>query len=134
MNHLTVKPRKRMLKRLNIPNNKSLLIIFETLVTFMIFMFSLVFFRSENAGHAFAYISGIFSWSSFTVPGIMPMTLLFYIVLFFVAEWFGREQEYAIATFGLKWPRPLRWAMYYLTIFTILYFSGENQQFIYFQF
>jgi len=49
-------------------------------------------------------------------------------------EWFGREQQYAIARFGLKWYRPLRWAFYYCLLMAIFLFAGKEQQFIYFQF
>jgi alginate O-acetyltransferase complex protein AlgI len=134
MHHLTVKPRKKWLKRLNIQNNNSILILFETFVTFLMVMFSLIFFRADTAGQAFSYISGIFSMSSFTIPVIRPKTLLILIVLFSVAEWLGRENEYAIAAFSLKWPKLLRWAMYYGIILAIFVFSGHEQQFIYFKF
>ena len=54
--------------------------------------------------------------------------------LFFIIEWFGREQQYAIAHLGSNWYKPARWAMYYAIIFAIFYFTGKEQQFIYFQF
>ena len=49
-------------------------------------------------------------------------------------EWFGREGQYAIAQFGDKWKKPIRWTFYYAIILAIFYFGGEEQQFIYFQF
>jgi hypothetical protein len=64
----------------------------------------------------------------------MSKTLLLLICLFIIIEWFGREQQYAIAHFGSKWPRPLRWVIYYSIIIAIFYFAGEKQQFIYFKF
>jgi len=131
--HLTIKPKKRLLKRLNISNNNSVLIFFETLATFIIIMFSWIFFRADNVGHALNYISGIFSVSSFTIPEIRP-NIIFFIILFFVVEWLGRKHEYAIADFGNKLPKPLRWVIYYSIIFIILYYAGKEEQFIYFQF
>ena len=133
INHAIAKPRKRFLKRLNIRNDNILFIIVDSLATFLIIMFSWIFFRADNVGHAFSYISEIFSMSSFTVPEIRPKAI-FLIVLFFVIEWLGREQKYAIAGMGSKWPKPVRWAIYYSLILTIFWFSGKEQQFIYFQF
>jgi hypothetical protein len=46
----------------------------------------------------------------------------------------GREDQFAIQKLGLKWKRPLRYAMYYAMILAIIWFGGEEQQFIYFQF
>ena len=34
----------------------------------------------------------------------------------------------------IKWHKPLRWTMYYCIILSIIYFTGKEQQFIYFQF
>ncbi|MCK9423293.1 MAG: MBOAT family protein [Bacteroidales bacterium] len=131
--HITIKPKKRLLKRLNLNNNNVILIFIETIATFIIIMFSWTFFRADNIGHALSYISGIFSMSSFTIPVINPITT-FLIVAFFVIEYLGRDQEYAIARLWMNWYKPIRWAMYYTIIFIIIYFMGEEQQFIYFQF
>jgi len=102
--------------------------------TFLATVFAWIFFRSDSIGQAVNYINRIFSMSLFTRPEIMSGTLLLLIVVFVIIEWFGREQHYAIEHFGLKWPRPLRWAIYYCILFAIFYFAGEKQQFIYFQF
>jgi hypothetical protein len=103
-------------------------------ITFSLTVFAWIFFRADSIGHALRYISGIFSMSLFTKPEIMSGTLLLLICAFIITEWFGREQQYAIAHFGLKWPRVFRWAIYYCIILTILYFTGNKQQFIYFKF
>ena len=44
-----------------------------------------------------------------------------------------RDPPPAIASFGKKWYKPLRWGFYYLIILAILHFTGKEQQFIYFQ-
>jgi len=138
INHVTAKPRKRLLKRLNIRNDNILLIIGDSLATFIIIMFSWIFFRADDVGHALTYISGIFSNSLLTIPFFPGMrrtlTTIYTVVGFSIIEWLGREQEYAIAHFGLKWHRSIRWAMYYAIVIAILYFKGSDQQFIYFQF
>lgn len=106
--------------------------------TFGLIVFAWIFFRAKNIGHALQYISTIFSSSLITIPHFpnsnMAFITIFYIVCFSVIEWIGRAQPYAIAHLGLKWPKPLRWAVYYGLILIILSFAGSEQQFIYFQF
>jgi alginate O-acetyltransferase complex protein AlgI len=133
IHHLLLQPRRRFLKRIRLSNNNELLMFFERLITFIIIMFSWTFFRADSIGHALRYISGIFSMSAFTIPVMNPLTTLC-IVLFFIAEWLGRDQEYAIARLWMKWYKPARWAMYYIICFAIFYFLEKEQQFIYFQF
>jgi hypothetical protein len=107
------------------------------LFTFGLTVFAWIFFRAENMRHAFSYISGIFSPSLFSMPqdgpGKATLTLIL-IVIFMAIEWLGREDQFAIQKLGLKWKRPLRYAMYYAMILAIIWFGGEEQQFIYFQF
>ena len=55
-------------------------------------------------------------------------------MIFMIIEWLGREEQYAIEKLGLRWKKPLRYAMYYTIIITIFWFMGKEQQFIYFQF
>jgi len=50
-----------------------------------------------------------------------------------IIEWIGREQQYAISNVGLKWKKPIRYAMYYAILVTIFWFAGKEQQVIYFQ-
>jgi alginate O-acetyltransferase complex protein AlgI len=138
INHITSKRRKRMLKKLNIRNDNIILRVVETLTTFIIIMFSWIFFRAENIGIALAYISEIFSGSVLTIPEFSklrnPFALLFIIVVFFIIEWIGRKRQFPIANLGLKWPKIVRWVFYYGIIMAIIYFAGSEQKFIYFQF
>ncbi len=103
--------------------------------TFGATVFAWIFFRAENVGQAFEYISGIFSRSLFSTPTIYPdNTTLFLVIIFMIIEWLGREQQYAIARLGLTWKRSLRYAIYYAIVFVIFWLIGKEQQFIYFQF
>jgi len=104
------------------------------LITFSITLLCWVFFRAENLTHAYSYLSEIFSSSILTIPEIKPLNLTVLILLFILAEWVGRENNYALEKLGLSWSRPTRHAFYTILILTILWYSGENQQFIYFQF
>ena len=114
-----------------IPSAKDFL---NMVITFSLIVFAWIFFRADSIGHALRYIAGIFSMSLFRKPEIMSGTLLLLMGVFIITEWFGREHQYAIEHFGLKWPRVFRWAIYYSLIIAIFYYAGEKQQFIYFQF
>lgn len=108
------------------------------LLTFGLTVFAWIFFRAENIGHAISYISEILSPSLFSMPKFKGMSralmTIILVAIFVLFEWQGREGQYAIAHLGIKWKRPIRYAMYYAIIITILWFSGKEQQFIYFQF
>ena len=56
------------------------------------------------------------------------------IAIFMLIEWNGRDEDYAIANLGMKWKRPVRYALYYGIMFALVWFQGEQQEFIYFQF
>jgi hypothetical protein len=60
--------------------------------------------------------------------------ILLLLLIFVLVEWFGREGQYAIAQNQIKWKRPIRYALYYIIIIAIIWFGGNEQQFIYFQF
>lgn len=104
------------------------------LLTFGLTVFAWIFFRAENTEHAISYISEIFSGSLFTFPEVRPRNLILLIIVFVFIEWLGREGQYAISNLGLRWKRPIRYAMYYTIIIAIFWFGGKEQQFIYFQF
>ncbi|MGV3611492.1 MAG: MBOAT family O-acyltransferase [Fluviicola sp.] len=112
--------------------------IFSIVITFCLTVFAWIFFRAESVSDAWRYLSKIFSASTFSAPQISISTLGFVTVvlpiLFFIIEWIGREEQHALAKLGLKWPRAIRYTLYYVIILSIFWFGGEEQQFIYFQF
>jgi hypothetical protein len=56
-------------------------------------------------------------------------------VLFILVEWNGRNYKFAMENIGQQVKQPiLRYVIYYGLIFILFYFSGDKQQFIYFQF
>jgi alginate O-acetyltransferase complex protein AlgI len=131
-------PRKKLFRRIGITNNHKLIVFFETIITLFIVMIAWIFFRAESIGHAINYISGIFSTSLLSVPDFPErrrafITIIFVFIFFFI-EWLGREQQFAISNLGIKWRKPLRYAMYYALIIAIIWFGGKQHQFIYFQF
>jgi alginate O-acetyltransferase complex protein AlgI len=112
--------------------------LFQILITFSLTAFAWIFFRAENLSHGLRFIKGIFSSTLFQRPNVQqPAKILligFITVLFFLIEWIGRNEQYAIAHFGLSWKRARRYGFYYLLIFIIFWLGGKDQQFIYFQF
>ena len=108
------------------------------LTTFFLTVIAWIFFRAENLDHAFYFLSKIFSVSVFSVsffPGLYRSGVVVILVLIFlIIEWMGREENYAIEKLWLKKSIVHRWGMYYFLGLLILLFSGQKQEFIYFQF
>ncbi len=106
--------------------------------TFAFTLLAWIFFRAENVSHAYSYISGILSPSLFSIPEFPDMTgaaiTLVFLLLLIVIEWHGRRAEYAILNFAERKPKSLRYLFYYAMLFAILWYGGNEQQFIYFQF
>ncbi len=119
----------------NLPSIKEFI---QMLITFSLTVFAWIFFRATNIEHALNYISEILSLSLFTVPKFDGMQNAFITIIlttiFVLIEWNGRERQYAIADLGQTWKRPFRYAFYYAIIIAIFFFTGDQQQFIYFQF
>jgi len=112
-------------------------------ITFIFIVFTWIFFRAENISQAISYISAFFSPSLFSVPyiieadtglAILPKLFMLVLCAFIAVEWIARKQQYTLAYFGMKWKKPLRYAIYYAMIIAILWYGGREQQFIYFQF
>jgi alginate O-acetyltransferase complex protein AlgI len=108
--------------------------LFAMILTFSLTVFAWIFFRAKSLSHALSYIGGICSSSLFTKPSLGSTTLALLIIFFMLIEWQGREHNYAIEKIGIRWFKPVRWVAYYGIVFLILYFAGQEQQFIYFQF
>jgi hypothetical protein len=59
-----------------------------------------------------------------------------FIACMLIVEWIGRENQFALEKFGLKWKRPVRW-IFYLAITCLIvsnFFSVKPMEYIYFQF
>jgi alginate O-acetyltransferase complex protein AlgI len=103
--------------------------------TFGLTVFAWIFFRSESLSKSLYIISSIFSKTTLTIPNIKDQYSLFIlVVLFFIIEWKGRLQQFAIANLWLNYSIYVRWTIYILMILAILNFNEAPSQFIYFQF
>ncbi|WP_053990389.1 MBOAT family protein [Mangrovimonas sp. TPBH4] len=102
--------------------------------TFLLTVVAWVFFRAASVTEALSYLKGVFSSSLFSIPGIRPSFLLVLLGLFVLVEWRGREGRYAIEHLWLRYPKALRWGLYYVIAMVIFLYGGKEQEFIYFQF
>jgi D-alanyl-lipoteichoic acid acyltransferase DltB (MBOAT superfamily) len=102
--------------------------------TFSLTVLAWIFFRADSVEHAFSYLSEIFSISTLMMPDVLPKKAILFVFVFIVIEWLGRDEEYAIEKLFNNYTKKVRWAIYYFLIFIVLYFSGREQDFIYFQF
>lgn len=106
----------------------------QILGTFILVCLAWIFFRSDSIYQAFDIFAVIFSPSLFVKPEVLPKLVIAIIILFLIIEWFGRKSEYAIEKIGNSYSKPLKWAVFYVIVMTIILFRGESQAFIYFQF
>lgn len=107
------------------------------IATFGLIVFTWIFFRAENVGHALSYISGIFDKSLLSFPDLNKAALATLILIFFfmAIEWLGRQSNYALENLLLSQSRFVCWAFYSLIILLIGLFMQTNETpFIYFQF
>ncbi|MBN1186775.1 MAG: MBOAT family protein [Bacteroidales bacterium] len=107
------------------------------LLTFSLTVFAWIFFRAESIEHAIQYITGIFKnpLSYIQLDIYMEyIKVIILIIIFIVIEWLGRENQYALEKLALNRNRPLRFVLYYAIIAAIILLSGNQQEFIYFQF
>ena len=107
-------------------------------ITFFLTVYAWIFFRAENISHAIHINAEIFSSSLFTIPDFKgrgeSVTTIILVVVFLLFEWIGREQQFAIAKLGQNKSKALRWTFYVVIAIFVFIYSGNEQEFIYFQF
>jgi D-alanyl-lipoteichoic acid acyltransferase DltB (MBOAT superfamily) len=103
-------------------------------LTFALTCLAWIFFRAESMTQALGIFKSIFSTSLFALPAVRPTYMILTVISFFVIEWMGRRDPFAIQHFLTSKKRWIRWGFYYVLIISILLFAGKEQTFIYFQF
>lgn len=102
--------------------------------TFLLTCLAWVFFRAASVGDALRYLAGIASPSLLRPPemefGWYPVIALAFLAI----EWLQRDRQHALEIGHLRLPAPLRWSVYYAVVLLVMYFGGDQQAFIYFQF
>jgi small-conductance mechanosensitive channel len=143
MNHIGSKPRKRLLKRLNISTDNLFLTFVDVLVTFIMVMFSWIFFRADSVGQAFSMLQHIMTPSLFQISileikklsvGNDIIYVVFFSLLFLLTEWVQRDKPHPLEFTNSKIPLIIRWCLYYAVVILICWFQGNQQAFIYLQF
>lgn len=106
----------------------------KVILTFLMVCLTYIFFRAASVADALGYLKIIFTEIPLWPSGV-PYKSLFFIVIVMVTEWFQRGKEHGLQfNEDSKVPVYLRWTIYILLLLTILIFSGQQQEFIYFQF
>ena len=109
----------------------------KMLMTFTLVTFGLIIFRTPSITCAFSYICQIFTHFEFVTPqlGISSSTYIF-IGILLIAEWLKRKCEFELQVeqTGLLSHTSLRWGVYLILSLSIFFFSGNQTDFIYFQF
>jgi hypothetical protein len=107
---------------------------FQIAFTFSLTGIAWIFFRANSVHHALNYVCDIFLFRGNRIEIACEQNLYYLLTFFIITEWLGRNGNYAIHKIDFcKW-RWLRWTFYILLIIFILFFSGSQQDFIYFQF
>jgi D-alanyl-lipoteichoic acid acyltransferase DltB (MBOAT superfamily) len=109
---------------------------FQMLLTFVLVTIGWIFFRAETIGEAFGYLAGMFDKSLFMSPNtyhsILIIECLAFVAIMFVVEWLGRNNQHGLEIHSMN--KYLRRCIYITLIFSMLFFMGRNETFIYFQF
>lgn len=136
-------PREKILHTLHLKEGK-LGQYLSIICTFLLFCFSLVFFRSKNLEQAFTILSQIFSNFSFasilsTSPFALGigayhfMILVFAMIVLFIIDLYREKGNKLSDISNMKWY--IRWSFYLLMVVLILLSANfGSEEFIYFQF
>ncbi|MCV6628454.1 MAG: MBOAT family protein [Flavobacteriaceae bacterium] len=105
----------------------------KILWTNILVLFAWAFFRAKNMEHALQYTSDMFLKIGEGLPEIWPQTEFILGISFLLVEWMGRSSKFGIEAI-VRFPAWMRWSFYLGIIVLLFVFTGEEQQFIYFQF
>jgi alginate O-acetyltransferase complex protein AlgI len=111
--------------------------VLQMLITFLMFTFSMIFFRSDNVGRTFDYYHSM-AWNIVPDAGTLFEILIsknmIMILLLVMVEWIQRRKQHVLQIENLG--TILRWTIYALAIAAFIYYGqfGSQKQFIYFQF
>jgi D-alanyl-lipoteichoic acid acyltransferase DltB (MBOAT superfamily) len=113
------------------------------LLTFALTVLAWVFFRAEDMAHAGQFLMDLFLgladymnyYKTYRLLYNFNPSLVFLIIFFYLIEWFGRHNDFAIQKLLKSSPRIIRFTFYSLLIYLIFNFMvAEETPFIYFQF
>jgi alginate O-acetyltransferase complex protein AlgI len=109
--------------------------------TFILVDIAWVFFRAPDVTTAISILSAIpvglvqnpgqllLVGKDLFLRGPMP-----FIWILLLTEWMARDRKHALEALNDRCPVACRWLIYYALVITVLYHTGSEQSFIYFQF
>lgn len=112
--------------------------LFQMMLTFVLVIIGWILFRAENMTQAMNYFLGMLSKSTLSLPHIaqkkeMAIACSFILVLLSF-EWFNRSKSNGLNFSDNKVPKVFRTIIYVFLIWIIIWFNGNQVEFIYFQF
>lgn len=106
------------------------------IMTFSLYSFSLIFFRSKDMTSAFDYMHHMLNFQVILFSDAERVKELWHLLIlltaFFAFEWFNRTKEYPFQHSRL--PVALRWGYYLLLCVMIIANTANSNTFVYFQF
>ncbi len=97
-----------------------------------------IIFRADSLAALGSYLGGLTHLSTLTAFSTLTMgkTAVLWSLALLIVEWLGRHRRHALdfPDYRLLRYRSVRWAIYYTLLALLLFFHGEAQTFIYFQF
>lgn len=115
-----------------LPSGKELMLM---MVTFALVVLGRILYRAGSVPAAAVFFTRMTTELSLTYP-LPHLRTVAYIMLMLVVEWSHRFSGHGLELQGrgLMAHRALRWTVYLLLVFLILFGSGQREAFIYFQF
>jgi D-alanyl-lipoteichoic acid acyltransferase DltB (MBOAT superfamily) len=103
--------------------------------TFALTLVAWVFFRSPSVTDAVLYLYRMCSVSVLSVPEMLPSAAVAGLIgIFVLVEWVQREKAHGLQLELVRVSPLTRWAVCYSVLAAILFYGGDQRQFIYFQF
>lgn len=103
--------------------------------TFLLVLLGWTFFRAQSAGEALHWLGAMFDPRTFGSLHGLPRELFVALPGFLGMmgiEWFNRRESHGF----VRLPRslPIRWGVYYMILWLVVFYTPGTQTFIYFQF
>lgn len=123
--------------------NKKIFTLFRIFITFTIVTLTWIYFRADTITIANNYLTKII-FTSFSKTSVVEAFNYFYwknhlttfilLIFFITIEWLQKELDHPFQFKPEQFSKPVKYMFYYVSIAAIAYYSGSNQDFIYFQF
>lgn len=103
--------------------------------TFLLVMIGWVIFRGDNISVVWHYITRMFTnWH--LAPVALPLRQMRFVLIMLLVEWLQRGKSHPLefSGNGLLRYAPVRWGIYLVITWSIIFYQGISGKFIYFQF